>query len=126
MDGSAFEASLTIIPVFDWLSAPAWAVDTANTAHASLDADPTARARELRSRQALDYGGDFYGCSAQEKDRIVMNPSHFVAKLEVDVPAPPPVPRQGENDLDFDPEEVQNDYPSLTPQQLRQRDNPSD
>lgn len=143
MDGSAYEASLTIIPVFDWLGDPAWAEQTEagndssggeSPGDSQITAAVVARAGELlRSRQALDYGGDFDECTVQQKDRIVMNPSHFVAHLAVDVPPPPPRARQGENDLDFHPnssssgEEMHgsSNIPPLSAKQIRARDNSS-
>jgi uncharacterized membrane protein YgcG len=123
-DGTAFEAVLTVIPVFDWLNDPAYR---------PLGFDRQAASSNARQQaaRALDYGGEFSQFSVVEKDRIVMNPSHFVAKLEL-VPPPPPQPRytptryvdedgvEYTEEWDQDPADMS--YPPLTPEQMRARD----
>lgn len=115
-----------MIPVFDWLNDPAYADKT----------DDIISIRQLAA-QTLDYSGtdldlDLSDCTVSEKDRLVLNPSHFVAKLEL-VPPPPPVERSrlvrylDEDGLEFieggeDEAEEHAELPPLTPEQMRIRD----
>lgn len=125
-DGTAFEAKLTVIPVFDWLSEYG--------SEPSVEDDGGAAYARQMAVQALDYGyggADLTQCAPSVKDRLVMNPSYFVARLE-EVPPPPPRPRVtptrylDEDGVEYleggDPDDGAHSYPPLTPQQMHERD----
>ena len=114
------------MPVFDWLNDPAY--------RPLGYSEEDSLVRNV-SPQALDYGGEFSQYTAVEKDRIIMNPSHFIAKLEEIVPPPAssstsslyfPIRYLDEDGREFTEEEEAEEslhlYPPLTEEQMRRRD----
>ena len=143
-DGSAFEVTVTVMPVFDWLVADTTTTDsnvnnsnnninnsninnfnngvsgsaTASAALVTTSPSPVWTARSAAI--TMDYGGGASRATRHEKDRMAMHPSHFVAKLEVVSRAAATGANAGD-DEDED-EDAETEFPPLTPQEIFIRD----
>ena len=118
-DGSAFEA---IIPVFDWIHENDDISTSLNESAGASSSTPSPPSHR-QSTQSLDYGGDALLRSAMnEMDRIAMNPSHFVSKLEIlEIKTKRPKSEDHMEENEDEEEEENWELPPLTEQEMKIR-----